>query len=272
MDSLGKILMSELPVQQVVWARFFFHAVFVTAIFRLQGHTDFLHPKAPIMQLLRGVCLTAVTATLYLAIKTISLAEATAFMYLSPVIITLLAGIFLGEVILFRHLFAVILGFIGVLIITKPGFREFEPAMLLAFSSSFLLALYFLLTSKVSSIDNPRTSLFYSSIIGATLLTLSAPLWWQTPDNSQWLLLILMGALGASGHFFLIKAYSLVSASALSPVLNMQIIAATAFSVFLFNDELQWNFFIGTGFIIMAGLFLWFYERYYSLRKNQGRM
>lgn len=268
MDSLGKILMRDFDTEQVTWARYFFHAIFVTVIFSLQGYRDFFVPKSPKIQILRGICMVGITFSLYLSIQSISLAEATAFMYLSPVLITLLAGVFLGEVVKAQHLFAVFLGFLGVLIITKPGFREFDPAMLLAFFASFLLALYFLLTSKIASIDNPRTSLFYASIVGAVILTVLLPFSWVAPSFTQWLLLILMGGLGALGHFLLIKAYSLVPASALSPYLNAQVIAATIFSVLVFGDVLEWNFFLGTGLIIGAGLFLWFYQRYEAMKQS----
>lgn len=131
MDSLGKVLMQDLPIWEVVWARFFFHALVVVVIFKLQGYSDFLVPKAPLLQLLRGISMIGVTTSLYLAIKAISLAEATAFMYLSPVMVTLLAGVFLGERVHFQHIVAVILGFMGVLLITKPGFQVFQFEMIL---------------------------------------------------------------------------------------------------------------------------------------------
>jgi drug/metabolite transporter (DMT)-like permease len=196
-----------------------------------------------------------------MAIKTVSLAEATALMYLSPVLVTLFAGVFLGERILPRHLLAVAAGFVGVLVIIRPGFQTFEPALLLAFFASLLLALYFLLTRKVAGVDDPRTSLFYTSIVGAVVLSFLVPLWWKTPDALQWLLLISMGAFGAIGHFLLIKAYTLITASELSPWLNAQVVAATLFSVFLFQDVLGWNFFVGSGLIVGAGLLLWLHNR-----------
>ena len=77
----------------------------------------------------------------------------------------------------------------------------------------------------------------------------------------QWLLLISMGAFGAIGHFLLIKAYTLITASELSPWLNAQVVAATLYSVFLFQDVLGWNFFLGTGLIVGAGVLLWWQNR-----------
>lgn len=262
MDSLGKILMRDFATLQVTWARFLFHTIIVSSIFLWQGHRDFVTTRAPKTQLLRGLCMVGINFSLYVAIQTVSLAEATALMYLSPVLVTLLAGVFLGEKIMMRHLAAVAAGFAGVLIIIRPGFQSFEPKMMLAFFASFLLALYFLLTRKVAIIDNPRTSLFYTSIVGAIGLSCILPLSWQSPDPGQWVLLVCMGALGATGHFLFIKAYSLMPASELSPWLNSQVVAATVFSVFLFHDVLGWNFFVGTGLIIAAGMVLWLHNRF----------
>ncbi|MEZ5452607.1 MAG: DMT family transporter, partial [Thiothrix sp.] len=241
MDSLGKILMRDFSTFQVTWARFLFHSILVVLVFWWQGQRDFVHTRAPKTQLLRGLCMVGVNTSLYMAIKTISLAEATALMYLSPVLVTLLAGVLLGEKVMPRHLVAVATGFSGVLVIIRPGFQSFEPALLLAFFAAFLLALYFLLTRKVALVDNHRTSLFYTSIVGAVVLSCIVHWWWKTPEAWQWLLLACMGVLGASGHFLLIKAYSLLPASELSPWLNAQVVAATLFSLFLFQDVLGWN-------------------------------
>jgi len=261
MDSLGKFLMREFSTFQVTWARFLFHSIIVSLLFYGQGVRHFAVTRAPKTQLLRGLCMVGINTLLYMAIKTVSLAEATALMYLSPVLVTLFAGVFLGERILPRHLLAVAAGFVGVLVIIRPGFQTFEPALLLAFFASLLLALYFLLTRKVAGVDDPRTSLFYTSIVGAVVLSFLVPLWWKTPDALQWLLLVSMGAFGAIGHFLLIKAYTLITASELSPWLNAQVVAATLFSVFLFQDVLGWNFFVGSGLIVGAGLLLWLHNR-----------
>ncbi len=257
MDSLGKLLMREFSTFQVTWARFLFHTVIVASVFLVHGHRDFARTGAPRIQLARGLCMTGINTALYFAIQSVSLAEATALIYLSPVLVTLLAGAWLGEHVAPRHFVAVGVGFVGVLTIIQPGYHHFEPALLLALAASFLLAIYFLLTRKVAGRDSARTSLFYTSIVGAVILSAVAPLWWRTPDLWQWAQLIGMGALGATGHFLLIKAYTLLPASELSPWLNSQIIAATLFSVFLFGDVLGWNFYAGAGLIVGAGLLVW---------------
>lgn len=261
MDSLGKMLMQTFSPLQATWARFFFHALIVALIFFVQGQRDFYVTHTPKIQLLRGLCMVGVNTSLYIAIQTVSLAEATALMYLSPVIVTLLAGLLLGERIQLSHIMAVSLGFLGVWVILRPGFQVIDASMLWVLIAAFLLALYFLLTRKVAGVDDARTSLFYSSIVGAVLLSLLMPWWWVQPNAWQWLLLVAMGGLGAAGHFLLIKAYSLIPAAELSPWLYAQVIAATVFSVLFFQDELDGYFLLGTGLIIGSGIVLGMRQR-----------
>lgn len=249
--------MRDFSPVQVTWARFFFHTVIVSLLFYSLGNRRFASTRAPRLQLLRGLCMVSVNTSLYFAIQTVSLAEATALMYLAPIILILLAGFILGERLMPRHLIAVGIGFAGVLVMIRPGFHSVEPAMTLAFFAAFLLAVYFLLTRKVAGIDSAETSLFYASVVGAVLLSAVVPAFWTKPEAGQWLLLLSMGVLGATGHFMLIKAYTLLPASELAPWLNAQVIAAMLFSLFLFNALLEWNFFIGTTLIVGAGLLLW---------------
>ena len=261
MDSLAKVLMQSLPPLQVTWARFTFHALIMLLLFLATGQSRQCYTHAPKTQLVRGLCMAGVNSTLYMALMTITLAEATAIMYLAPIIVTLLAGTLLGEMITRRHLVAVGLGFLGVLVIIRPGFGEFQPGLLLTLFAAFVLALYFLLTRKVSAVDSNRTSLFYSAVVGAVLLSLLMPFFWTAPSAKEWLALVLMGALGASGHILFIKAYRLQPASELSPWLNAQVLAATVFSVLWLGDSLDVYFAIGASLIVGAGLMLWWQGR-----------
>ena len=261
MDSLAKILMQDLPPLQVTWARFAFHALIMVLLFVATGQKQLFHTHAPKTQLVRGLCMAGVNSTLYIALMTITLAEATAIMYLAPIIVTLFAGTLLGEQILRQHLIAVALGFLGVLVIIRPGITEFQPGLLLTLFSASVLALYFLLTRKVAAVDTNRTSLFYSALVGAVLLSLAMPFFWVAPSATQWLALAFMGVLGASGHFLFIKAYRLQPASELSPWLNAQVLAATLFSVLWLGDSLDVYFVIGASLIVGAGLMLWWQSR-----------
>lgn len=256
MDALAKGLMPGIQPLQVTWARFTFHTLIIVVFFLVRGESYVFRSNATKTQLLRGLCVVGVNSAMYMALMTISLAEATAIMYLSPVLVTLLAGTLLGEKITRNHLIASAVGFLGVLVIIRPGLHAYQPGLVLSLVSAFALALYILLTRKVAAVDSNRTSLFYAAIVGAVLLSLIVPFFWTTPSPLQWLQLILMGLLGAIGHLLLIKAYRLQAASELSPWLNSQVVIATVFSFVFFKDSLDAFFFIGASLIIGAGLML----------------
>lgn len=249
--------MPGLPPLQVTWARFTFHTLILAVFFLARGESHVLRSNTLKTQLLRGLCIVGVNSAMYMALMTISLAEATAIMYLAPVLVTLLASTLLGEKITRLHLIAAALGFLGVLVIIRPGVHAYQPGLVLSLVSAFTLALYILLTRKVAAFDSNRTSLFYAAIVGAVLLSLIVPFIWTTPSGLQWLQLILMGLFGAIGHLLLIKAYRLQAVSDLSPWLNSQVVVATAFSFVFFKDSLDMFIFIGASLIISAGLMLW---------------
>jgi drug/metabolite transporter (DMT)-like permease len=268
MDALGKWLMGSLPTEQVVWARYFFHTLIVGVVYTVSEGPGFMKPRKPLLQSIRAVFLLCVTFSLYSALRTISLADATAIIFFAPVLVTLLAGLFLQEKVGLQEWLAVLIGFVGVLFIVRPGFREIDLAMLLALAAAVSLAFYFVLTRALRGQDSEQTTLLHTTLAGAVILTLLIPLWWVPPSLAQWLFLILTGAMGASGHFLLVKAFHLVSAPVLSPFLNAQLVAAVLYSVLFFDDRLDAGFFLGAGLIVCAGTIVWLHQR---LMANRAR-
>ncbi len=269
MDGLAKWLMQSLPTQQVVWARYFFHTLIVGLLFSLRYGPGFIRPRHPLLQLLRAACLLGVTLCLYLAIRTITLADATAILFFAPVLVTLLAGVLLHEKVGLPEWLAVAIGFVGVLLVVQPGFRRIDPAMLLAFVGAVCLSFYFVLTRALKGKDSEQTTLFHSTALGALGLSCLMPLWWQPPTLPQWGFLALTGAMGASGHFLLVKAFHLAPAPVLSPFLNGQLVAAVLYSVLFFGDSLSGGFYLGALLIVGAGLLVWAHERTVALRTRR---
>jgi drug/metabolite transporter (DMT)-like permease len=269
MDGLAKWLMQSLPTPQVVWARYFFHTLIVGLVFTLQSGPGFIRPKRPGMQLLRAACLLGVTLCLYFSIQVISLADATAILFFAPVLVTLLAGAILGERVGAPEWLAVGIGFIGVLFVVRPGFRHIEPAMLLALAAAVCLSFYFVLTRALKDKDSEQTTLFHTTALGALVLSCLMPLWWQAPSLSQWMFLVLMGVMGASGHFLLVKAFHLAQAPLLSPFLNAQLVAAVLYSMIFFDDRLSTGFYLGALLIVGAGLIVWAHERILQARVSR---
>ncbi|MCU7797771.1 MAG: DMT family transporter [Candidatus Thiodiazotropha sp. (ex Myrtea spinifera)] len=266
MDGLAKWLMHELPTEQVVWARYFFHTLIVGIVFAVHSGVGFMKPQRPLLQTVRAISLLCVTFCMYYSIRTISLADATAIIFFAPVLVTLLAGIFLNERVGIQEWLAVSMGFAGVLWIVRPGFREIQPAMLLALLAAVSLSFYFVLTRALRGKDSEKTTLFHTTAMGAVLLTLLMPLWWVAPTPEQWGYLIMTGAMGATGHFLLVKAFHLAPAPVLSPFLNAQLVAAVLYSVLFFDDRLDAGFFIGVTLIVGAGLIVWAHQQVMASR------
>jgi drug/metabolite transporter (DMT)-like permease len=266
MDGLAKWLMHSLSTQQVVWARYLFHTLIVGTVFTVQSGPAFMRPKQPGLQLLRAACLLLVTLCLYFSIRTISLADATAILFFAPILVTLLAGAILRERVGVPEWLAVGIGFIGVLFVIQPGMGVIEPAMLLALLAAVSLSFYFVLTRALRGKDSEQTTLFHTTALGAVGLSCLMPLWWQSPTWEEWGFLVLTGALGASGHFLLVKAFHLAPAPVLSPFLNAQLVAAVFYSMLFFGDRLGAGFFIGAALIVGAGLIVCVRERLVSIR------
>lgn len=259
MDAVGKQLSQTYPVLQIVWARYFFHAVLVLVVLSARHGVGFMRTSHPWMQTIRGLMLIAVTGLLYLALTRVPLADATAIMFFAPVLVTLLSAVFLAERITLVRVGAVLAGFIGVLLIVRPGFQT-DLFMLLPVVSACTLAVYLLLTRALSGKDPVRTTIFYTTAMGTVAVSLLLPLVWQAPSLSHLLLMVLMGALGAIGHFFIISAFAFAPASALSPFLYAQILAAMVLSVVVFGDPLTATMLLGTALLVGSGLVVWWKE------------
>lgn len=261
MDAIGKYLMQDQSFVQVVWGRYTFHTILVFIWLWASGGLDFLRPKKPMLQTVRAAILLAVTLTMYTAFQMVPLADATVVMFFAPVLVTALAGLLLGEPVGWRRYAAVAVGFIGVLVIVQPGVDVIRPGILWACGGALFFALYVLMTRKLQALDKQRTTLFHSTGLGVILLSLVVPFYWQPIPLDVWPLFIGIGAMGAGGHFLLIKAFHLAPAATLSPFLNAQLVAASIYSVVFFGDPLTLSFFAGATLIVGAGLFIWYRER-----------
>ncbi|WP_343058674.1 DMT family transporter [Aurantimonas endophytica] len=260
MDTVGKFLTGRLPVMEVVWARYFFHTLVMVAWLAPTTGMRFLRTKRPGLQLLRGGTLLVATLLMYTAFSRIPLADATAVQFFAPVLVTVLSVVFLAERIGVHRLAAVLVGFGGVLLIVQPGFSETDPYLLLPLGAAAILSVYFLLTRTLSGADDSASTLFNTTAVGAVLLTLAVPLVWQWPTPMEFAMMVVVGLLGAIGHFCLVVGFSYASASALSPFLYSQVLFASIFSLVLLGDPLRPSLIAGAALLIGSGIYIWWRE------------
>lgn len=260
MDTGAKYLTGRLPVLEVVWARYFFHAVLMTAWLARTRGTTFLKTRRPLLQLARGGALLGATVTMYLGLSHVPLADATAVMFFAPVLVTVLSVVFLRETIGLPRIAAVLAGFGGVLLIVRPGFADTDPYLLLPLGAAVIVSVYYLLTRTLSGPEENAATLFHTTAAGAVILSLVVPFIWQTPSPAGFALMVGIGTLGALGHFCLVKGFAYAPASTLTPFLYFQVFFASIYSVVLIGDPLRPNLVVGAGILIASGLTIWWRE------------
>lgn len=260
MDALGKQLMTILPVLQVVWGRYLVQTVLMTAYLSTTTGTRFLKTRRPVLQIMRGALLLSATLTMYFALANIPLADATAIMFVSPLVVTILSVLFLQETIGIHRIAAILVGFAGVMLIVRPGFSQFNPFHLLPLLAAVLNSGYLLLTRQLAGADDAAATQFNTTALGAFVLSILVIPIWETPSPSTAGLMLLIGTVGAIGHFTLIRAFAFASASLLSPFLYSQVLFASIVSILWFGDPMASTTVIGTAVLIASGLYIWWRE------------
>ena len=239
MTSTVKLLSSELSTPQIVWGRYAAHLVIVLILVRgrLGGVVATARPR---VQFARSLLMFAATSLSFLALRWLPLAEVAAIMFLTPVIVTALAALVLGEPVGLRRWAAVATGFAGAVVIIRPGLEAVHPAAIAAVLCSASYASYQITTRVVGDSAPPAVSLFYSCLVGVSASSLVLPFVWQTPDLAGWALMALSGSFGALGHLAMIAALARAPASFVTPFTYTQLLWATVLGFVLFGELPDW--------------------------------
>lgn len=224
LDTAVKYVGAFVPVLVAVWFRYVFQAVAVTAFMLPVRGRRLLHTEHPRFQLLRGALLLTVSALSFVAVQFMPVGEFTAFVMTTPLVVTLLAALFLKEQVSLLRWLLVSGGFLGALLVVQPGGASFGWATLLPLAMVFTYAWFQILTSRLARTEDPMTMHFYTGWVGALIASAVLPLVWQAmPDATSFALLCLVGLMGTVGHFLLILAFARAPASTLTPYLYTQI-------------------------------------------------
>lgn len=255
MNGIVQVLSRSYPSEQIIWARTAGHLLIVLALVIPRYGIGILATRRPGAQISRSLLLLASTTFFFLAVKDVPLAKAASISFMAPFFVTLLAWPMLGERVDALRLSCVATGFLGVLIVIRPGSEVFQPAALLIVGSAFCYGVYQIFTRKVAGIDRPETSVMYSALIGTVVMSFVVPFAWTPPANLPDILLHLaLGCLGAGGHWCVAKAMTYGQASVIAPFQYWQMIGSVAVGYAitgLFPDAVTW---LGAGIIIAAGI------------------
>lgn len=254
LDTTTKIITLSVPVLMAMWFRFAFQALATTAVLlpkRGWSLPPTLHPK---FQFLRGVLMITTSMLAFFSLKHMPVGEFTAIVMVTPLLMTLLASLTLGERVSVLRWTLVIGGFVGTLVIIRPGGERFSWAMLLPLGLVVSHAWFQILTSRMARTEDPVTLHFYTGWIGTLLASLALPFVWTWLDSwTLWAGLALMGLMGTVGHFMMILAYARAPVSTLTPFLYAQIGFAMLGGWLAFShvpDELS---LLGMGMIAVCG-------------------
>ncbi len=262
-DVTVKYLSQRYPVPLLVWARWGVQALLMFALLAPRMRWNLVRTTRPGLHLVRGTVLIASSLCFFSAVKYLPLAEATALNYTSPILVTLLAGWLLNERITLPRWGFAAAGFVGMLLIVRPGTRILDTAALFALAAAAAYAAYQILTRKLAG-EDLRVLLFYPCLCGAVLMSIVVAFlhddtWYPTSDLA---LFLGIGVMGSVGHWLFTRAFRLASASAIAPFTYVQLVFSTIAAWALFGTFPDgWAL---TGMVVIAGsgVVLTWYERW----------
>ena len=261
MDTIAKYLSTELSFFQITWARYFFTVFFTLPFMFFFFRKNLRKSTQPKLQIFRGLTLFCANILFFYSISIISMAKALTLAFVAPLITTALSPIFLGEKVGFRRWSAVIIGFIGSLIVIRPGFIEFNLASVAALGTGFFYGIYLVITRKLHTSDSPLLTLLLTGVVGGVIASFIVPIVWVNPTFNQWSLLALMGIFACLGHLFLILSLKYADASKLAPFGYFEIVTNVILGYYFFSDFPHYWTWVGLAIIICSGIYISFRQR-----------
>ena len=268
MDGFAKYLSSTLPVLQITWSRYFFTVVIALPIMLIFFRKNLTWTEQPKLQLIRGLLLFCANVLFFYSISIISLSKALTLAFIAPLIVTILSPVLLGEKVGFRRWAAVIIGFIGSLIVIRPGFVEINLASIAALGTGVLYGFYLIVTRKLHNSDHPLLTLLLTGVVGAILGTMIVPTVWVQPTITEWYMMFAIGFFASIGHLFLILSLRYADASKLAPLGYFEIVTNIIIGFYFFNHfPDNWTF-LGLFIIMSTGIYIFRSEREVQIKSS----
>ena len=269
LDASAKWLGQTLPATEVSAGRFIIQMSLLAPLYYAMGQkirlTSFSTSEAA-----RGFCLAIATWLFFVALKTLPMAEAISIFFIEPMILTILAALLLGERIRARRITAVIVGFIGAIIVIQPSFDIFGWPALLPLGTAFFFALYMIITRVVAQAKHPiESQVSMSAFALLTILILAAlndftgleSRSWRLPDLTEFGVLLTLGFFATSGHLMVVFALQRADAGLLAPFQYLEVVTASLLGYVIFQDIPKNTTILGVSIIIGSGLYLIHRER-----------
>lgn len=262
LDGSAKWLVRGMPVIMVVWLRFVMHALIAGAVlFPLRG-VQLVKTRYLGWHALRALMFVAMTGMNFWALQYLQLTVTSSIFFTVPIVIALFSAFILGERLDTGRWIAILAGFVGVIVIVRPGSAGFHPAMLAALVNALLYAMFMLMTRRLAAYDSAETIQYLPAVGAAVVLTPFAIAGWEWPDTwLEWTVACLLGAFGAVGHYFLALAHRYAPASVTAPFLYQQVLYMAVFGYVVFGDVPASAVWMGAAIVVASGLYLFYRER-----------
>lgn len=255
MDAIAKHLTQLFPVPEVIWARFTFHLVFMAPLLgRRLAIVGVTRDRR--LQVVRGAMILLASGCLVTGLRYIPLAETTVLFAASPLIVTALSAPLLKERVGPRQWVGVVVGFVGVLVIMRPGFAAMHPAAFVVVLGAAFYAGSQIAARRLGQIDDPRTTVFYTALVCVVVMSAIVPFTWVTPRPVDWAVMATTGLLSMSGHLAATKAFQMAPAAIISPFNYSGMVWAVLFGFIGFGDLPDALTVVGALIIVASSLYI----------------
>jgi drug/metabolite transporter (DMT)-like permease len=256
MDGFSKFLVQHYPPWLVLWLRHLIAVPLVLLVLaRHRPLATLMATRRPLLQFGRTLLLVVEMGLVLTVFRSLPLADAHAILAATPLLVTALSVPFLQETVGWRRWAAVGVGFLGVLVILRPGLTVIQPAAMLALLCMAMYSVYNILTRKAARVDPTATSFLWQTIAGAALLTLVGPFFWAPIDPLHVPLFLALGALGALGHYCLVRALTIAPAVVVQPFTYSLLVWAVVIGYLVFGDLPDGWTIAGGMLVVSAGIY-----------------
>jgi drug/metabolite transporter (DMT)-like permease len=262
LDTLAKYMTRDFNVMQIAWGRYVFSSAFLLVLVPRYGLVRPLRSARPWFQLMRALLLALVSLMFFTAVSYLPLVNVTAIGFAAPLILTALGHFVLKERVGIRRWLAIVVGFVGVLVIIRPGLDIVHWAAFVALAMAASNALYQLATRMLAGVDSAQTTIFFTNLAGSIGFSLVIPFFWTPPGVYGWTAMAVLGFMGGLGHYLLIQAFAHAPVSTLAPYAYTAILWVTISGYLVFDEFPDLWTAVGAAIIIASGIYVFYRESY----------
>ncbi|QUS37264.1 DMT family transporter [Falsirhodobacter algicola] len=262
LDSFAKLAGQRVAVFDVIWMRFLVQFALSAVIFNPVRHPGAWRVNRKGPQILRALIQIFATGLNFAALGYLQITQTLSIQFSTPIFVTLLSIVFLGERVGRHRWLGIVLGLLGVLVVTRPGMEGFHWAFLLSLAGVVIGSGYNILTRMLSTTETSSSMLLMMSAVPALVLAPLAPAFWHMPEDAgTWALLIGTGCFGTLGHYLMILAHRSAPASFLAPFQYVQFLAVLVLGFAIFGSVPDGYTYLGALIVIGSGIHIWRRER-----------